>query len=471
MNPGSFCGTCGAVTTAGALYCGSCGTPAVPAASAPSPPAAPPTMTGTIGSSPPATEAPGPDPAARPVGFASFARRLTAFLVDAALGAATAIAPYLLLLAGARDGDLWTVLVAFGLSMVVPLAYIGLLWAMAAYGNSPGNALLGIRVVREGTGSRPGAGVGLGRLLLRGLLIGITLGVGGFSPLWDSTGRRRGWWDRACGTVVLARGAVPAYADAAVAARLPTLAAMSLGGLPEPVPAGAPVPGDGTEPTGFERPSWDIMPVRPAGAAPVRTAPAAAWADRPADPPPPGPAAVRRSAPSVPPPVPPPSVTPPVSPSGGPIDPHWAAAPPAPGVIAAVPGFGTPAGPSLDHTRMRVSAEPVAPAGPGWSAVLDDGAVLTLAGSVLLGRDPAAGAGDPAAVTVPIVDEARSVSKTHLLLDVGPAGVSVTDRHSTNGVVVLTAGVELPCVPGVPTPVPDGSTVRFGDRSLIVRRT
>ena len=74
-------------------------------------------------------------------------------------------------------------------------------------------------------------------------------------------------------------------------------------------------------------------------------------------------------------------------------------------------------------------------------------------------------------MTVPIADEARSVSKTHLLLEVGPAGVQVTDRHSTNGVMVVTAGVDLPCVPGVATPVPDGSSVRFGDRSLVVRRT
>lgn len=47
----------------------------------------------------------------------------------------------------------------------------------------------------------------------------------------------------------------------------------------------------------------------------------------------------------------------------------------------------------------------------------------------------------------------------------------VTDRHSTNGVVVVSAGVDLACVPGVPTPVPDGSTVRFGDRSLVIRRS
>ncbi len=72
---------------------------------------------------------------------------------------------------------------------------------------------------------------------------------------------------------------------------------------------------------------------------------------------------------------------------------------------------------------------------------------------------------------MPVPDDARSVSKTHLRLDVAAGGVQVTDRHSTNGVVIVTAGVDLRCVPGVPTPVPNGSTVRFGDRSLVVRQS
>ena len=462
MNPGSFCGHCGAVTRVGALYCGSCGAPSVAGASAPAAPVAPPTMTGTIGVVSPEAGSSAPRSGFRVPGLATFSRRVTAYVVDVVVGGVVAVAPALLLFAGVRDENRWSGPIAVGLGVVGPLAYAGLLWLMAAYGNSPGNALLGIRVVREATGSRPGAGVGLGRLLLRGLLIAITLGVAGFSPLWDPTGRRRGWWDRGCGTLVLARPAVPDFVVAIAVARPPTLAAMSLGGLPEPGAAGVPASVVGPGPTGFERPAWDIAPVGAPAAPPLRAAPAATWTDRPVDAAPPGPRPRLSASPSTTQSAPPPA---------GSVNPPWGAVPPVTGVIAAVPGFAIPAEPAADHTRMRVAPEPGVRSTPGWSAVLDDGRVLTLVGPVLLGRDPAVGAGEPAAETVPIADEARSVSKTHLLLDVGPAGVQVTDRHSTNGVTVVTAGVDLPCVPGVATPVPDGSSVRFGERSLVVRRT
>src|SRR5690349_18155629 len=96
MNPGSFCGSCGAAVKPRALYCGSCGSPAAQApAAAPSP--APPTMIGTVGGGsvpplPPQAETwPPPPPAAGagsfgPVGFvgyATFGRRVGAYILDA----------------------------------------------------------------------------------------------------------------------------------------------------------------------------------------------------------------------------------------------------------------------------------------------------------------------------------------------------------------------------------------------------
>ncbi|HEY7813190.1 MAG TPA: zinc-ribbon domain-containing protein, partial [Nakamurella sp.] len=96
MNPGSFCGSCGAVVKQGALYCGSCGAPA--AAPSVSTPVPPPTMIGTIGGGPdgyaPGVSAPGyagppADGGGQPgfpgsgdpaqlgfVGYASFGRRV-----------------------------------------------------------------------------------------------------------------------------------------------------------------------------------------------------------------------------------------------------------------------------------------------------------------------------------------------------------------------------------------------------------
>jgi len=444
MNPGTFCATCGSVIKQGALYCGTCGAPT--AAQAPATPVPPPTVIGTIGDgagSPTVGDVaapPAPGPAGCP-GYASFGRRVAAYLLDAVVPALSVTVGCLALFTAAGGDPRPVPWLAVGLLGVVPLAYFVVLWVMAAGGNSPGNALLGIRVVRESTGGKPGAGLGLGRLLLKGLLIGLTMFIGGFSPLWDRGGRRKGWWDSACGTVVLNRDAVADHRSAVSTAQTPSLAAMSLGGLPVAEPAAD----DG--PTGFERPAWDVPPVAAPAPRPVAApVPAASWGDRPAD---------RAGKPTV-----------------GPDptqDMPWEAQVATSGVIRSVPGAAVPAAESVEHTRLKVTRDRPTDV-QGWLAELDDGRTLPLAGPVILGRDPSARPDESAAGTVPITDEGCSVSKTHLRLDVGAGGVQVTDRHSTNGVVVVTAGVDLPCVPGVATPVPDGSTVRFGDRSLLVRR-
>jgi uncharacterized RDD family membrane protein YckC len=493
-------------------------------------------MIGTVGGGsvpplpPPAEAWPPPPPTARtgslgPVGFvgyATFGRRVGAYILDAipyliiaAIGYTWALSAF----SAALRGRVVSLSLPYLLLLFGPLLYAVVLWAMAAKGNSPGNALLGIRVVRD-NGALPGVGLGLGRLLLKGLLIGITFYIGAFSPLWDKTGRRKGWWDSACKTVVLNRDAVDAYRAAVGAAG--SAAAASAYPLPDAYPpdassasasAGAssgwpqaapeqpwvpdqglgysPTAGPGSTPLagpGFpaaagmpgvtdDRPAWDIAPVpapdRVGAARPAAPAPVATWGDRPADP------AMPSFAPAAgpPPPPPPPAgpaarhAAPPAADPGPEAGLPWAS-PAEPSVISSVPGIGSswvtpPAEASPDQTRLRVA--PLEP-GSGWVVELDDGRMLTLAGKLILGRDPSALPEDGDATPVPIADDSRSVSKTHLLLEVGPSGMQVTDRHSTNGVVVVTAGVDLSCVPGVPTPLPDGSTVRFGDRSLRVRR-
>lgn len=92
---------------------------------------------------------------------------------------------------------------------------------MALLGRTAGGFLTGIRCVRSDTGKRPGWGVSLRRwLLLYGIagVLGFAPYVGGFawlvtliiglSPLWDMSGRLRGYADRFAGDiVVLARPA------------------------------------------------------------------------------------------------------------------------------------------------------------------------------------------------------------------------------------------------------------------------
>jgi len=87
---------------------------------------------------------------------------------------------------------------------------------MALLGRTIGGFLVGIRCVRADNGAVPGWGVSLRRwLLLYGIAgaLGFAPYVGGFawlvtlviglSPLWDTTGRLRGYADRFAGDLVV----------------------------------------------------------------------------------------------------------------------------------------------------------------------------------------------------------------------------------------------------------------------------
>ncbi len=97
----------------------------------------------------------------------------------------------------------------------------------------------------------------------------------------------------------------------------------------------------------------------------------------------------------------------------------------------------------------------------------DTGRSVLVTGHVLVGRDPL-GTGDEKVDRVLAVDlDARGVSKTHLAIDVTPLGVTVTDRHSTNGVRILHPdGTRVQIEAGRPTPVREGERIEFGGRWL-----
>jgi hypothetical protein len=99
--------------------------------------------------------------------------------------------------------------------------------------------------------------------------------------------------------------------------------------------------------------------------------------------------------------------------------------------------------------------------------LLDDGQQLELARHNLLGRDPVGSKEDADARLLPVLDQTRSVSKTHLAVSYRDGAWSVEDRHSTNGTILVGAdGVARRVRPGEPTEVPAGSWVRFGERSF-----
>lgn len=100
---------------------------------------------------------------------------------------------------------------------------------------------------------------------------------------------------------------------------------------------------------------------------------------------------------------------------------------------------------------------------------LDDGARIQLGGRVLIGRNPTLQPGE-AGTLVPIPDDTRSVSKTHVAIDVEGGTIQVVDRHSTNGTAIVRSGKETRLVGGVPTRAEVGDTVLLGDRRAVISR-
>lgn len=111
------------------------------------------------------------------------------------------------------------------------------------------------------------------------------------------------------------------------------------------------------------------------------------------------------------------------------------------------------------------------PLDEGWMVVLDDGREIEISGLVLLGRNPQPRAGEEDAQLIKVVDETRTVSKSHLTLGVDGNGMYVMDRGSTNGSTVTDQdGSSHPCLAGDLVAVHPGTVVSFGDHWLEVRR-
>ena len=91
---------------------------------------------------------------------------------------------------------------------------------------------------------------------------------------------------------------------------------------------------------------------------------------------------------------------------------------------------------------------------------------------IVVGRDPvASGVLHADARPVAVIDPARSVSKTHAVIDARAGVVTVIDLHSTNGVRVQPPSGEIvELAPGAPTEVVAGSTLYLGELGLRVDR-
>ena len=113
-----------------------------------------------------------------------------------------------------------------------------------------------------------------------------------------------------------------------------------------------------------------------------------------------------------------------------------------------------------DATSISVSRHTA----PGWRLVIKGREPVAVEGPLYLGRNPVAAADHPQARVLAVDDAAKSVSKTHALLEVDPDGLWVHDLDSTNGVWVVPAGEDATeVIPGQRVRVPAGADLELGD--------
>ncbi|GAA1850050.1 RDD family protein [Myceligenerans crystallogenes] len=191
-------------------------------------------------------------PAAAPEAvYAHVGKRIVAYLIDGAVSGLLFGIPYGIALAMAQppagetsvsateaQAMVTTWMVGLGIGLVLMLAWSISMWVWEGKsGKTLGNLALGIRTVAA-RGLGP---IGFGRAFLRPFLIGVSNIVPGvgpilmlLSPLFDNSGRKQGWHDKAANAVVVdaTRKPAPEVAGFHPEARQVTSAT----GLPAPAP-------------------------------------------------------------------------------------------------------------------------------------------------------------------------------------------------------------------------------------------
>lgn len=369
----------------------------------------------------------------------------------------------------AREDLVWLI-VAAAVSQGLMIAYLVVQLVLhGRKGVTLGKAICGIRSVNVRTLERPGfwRGAVVRYLVAYASLLVPLIGpvlVIMLSPLFDIERRGRGWLDLAAATwFVDVRGGLNPYDQKRMRiarkrvktpeheekAPLPSLATPVHRDAPAEYVPSARLSGGVI---GAHRSAAGPAPERPETPAPgslvsstppslaTGTAPPASFA-------PPAPAPAPLSAPAASPaPVMPPAPAPAAQPVPSPEPPA-----PAPAAVPAAP-----------------ADVPVVPAGVRAILVLDTGERVEVRGTTLFGRSPSAAAGEGEALLVPVVDDTRSVSKTHIAVMPARRGVFIVDRASTNGSAIVRDGVETALAAGHPAELRAGDTVRFGDRFLQV---
>lgn len=457
------CRACGSPLAFRATFCGACGSPVqssgglMPGAPQPAAAAVPLAVRVDVHAPGWSAIADGPLAGLLP---ARPGRRVAAFLIDGAAASAVVMIANVVFFGqlnsaviSGSDSAMTSALSAAVFGPLVIWVVGGLLMVAVegATGATIGNAAVRIRTVSAKSGGPPGFGRAFGRRFVE--VLGSVVVFGGpvvaASSTWDPTPLRQGWQDKAAGTTMVGAG--------------PRVGTPGTSGPSSSVLV-APVPSFPLSPS-ISRSQEHLVAPAPLSAQPIA---------RPVDLP-----VAQAELAALP--------IPDLVVAAGPAEPPHARK--AGVLIAHVPGFETQAEPQvellvpitapppaplapddldedLDHTRM--SPTPVRRTG-SYQLAFDTGETVMVDGTGLVGRNPAPRAGESVEHVVPIIDPARSVSKTHLMFGAGPAGFWVSDRDSTNGTrTVSDDGVITEVSPGVKVIVPVGGTVEFGERRFTV---
>ena len=115
-----------------------------------------------------------------------------------------------------------------------------------------------------------------------------------------------------------------------------------------------------------------------------------------------------------------------------------------------------------------VQRPPVA-ALPTATLTFSTGAVARIRAATLLGRRPAAGADECTDELLAVVDDSRTISKTHARLEWQDDRLWITDRHSANGTVIDRPGQNpVGLTAGQPYRLIAGDVVRLGEVTFAV---
>ncbi|KJQ54618.1 hypothetical protein RS85_01772 [Microbacterium sp. SA39] len=120
-------------------------------------------------------------------------------------------------------------------------------------------------------------------------------------------------------------------------------------------------------------------------------------------------------------------------------------------------------------TVLAAPAPDLRPSDQGRSylrLVVDDGTTHTVQHAALIGRDPTVPL-DPRQALVAIPDLTRTIAKAHVLVEITPKGLTVTDLGSPTG-TRIDQGPRL--VPHTATPVRWGAAVLLGERSIVLEQ-